>query len=73
MKRMNGSLFFSDYYEESCLISNPYYEVGELECWPCQGVRHVLDLTGFTNFSSAYHDSGVPFVVKVGRVDIRMT
>lgn len=55
----------SDYYEESCLIPNPYYEIAELECWPCESVRHVMDLTGFSNFSSAYHLSGVPFVVKV--------
>jgi len=54
----------TDFYEESCLLSNPFYAMDNLECWPCESARHVIDLTGFSNFSSAYHHSGIPFIVK---------
>lgn len=35
------------------------------DCWPCETARNIVDLTGFSNFSQVYHDSGIPFIVKV--------
>ncbi|XP_054268529.1 uncharacterized protein LOC128990247 [Macrosteles quadrilineatus] len=51
------------WYDETCLIGNPYFQVSDMECWPCEGVRSVLNLTG----SPLNHDSchsGLPFVYK---------
>jgi hypothetical protein len=56
----------TNFYEESCLISNPFFTVDNIDCWPCENVRHIPDLTGFSNFSTFYHHSGIPFVVKDG-------
>lgn len=36
-----------------------------MSCWPCENVRTMLDLTGFSNFTSkGYYQSGVPFIVR---------
>lgn len=35
-----------------------------IDCWPCETARSIIDLTGFSNFSAAYYGSGIPFVVK---------
>ena len=51
------------FYDESCLLENPYFYVAEMECWPCQRVYSVIELTKSSNFS-LYHP-GVPFIIKV--------
>uniref|UniRef100_A0A1B6MGP5 Uncharacterized protein n=1 Tax=Graphocephala atropunctata TaxID=36148 RepID=A0A1B6MGP5_9HEMI len=51
------------WYDETCLVGNPYFQVSDMECWPCEGVRSVLNLTG----SALSHDSchsGLPFVFR---------
>ncbi|XP_046393999.1 uncharacterized protein LOC124161837 [Ischnura elegans] len=53
-----------DWHEEQCLVKNPFYKVQDLDCWPCEQVRSVLDLSGLKNFTEYYHHSGIPFVVK---------
>ncbi|XP_071452650.1 uncharacterized protein [Hetaerina americana] len=53
-----------DWHEEQCLVRNPFYKVQNLDCWPCEQVRSVLDLSGLKNFTEYYHHSGIPFVVK---------
>lgn len=52
-------------YEDACIVNNPFYEMNDVSCWPCESVRHVLDFTGFSNFTSGYYQSGIPFIVKV--------
>ncbi|KAF5282039.1 hypothetical protein FQA39_LY00563 [Lamprigera yunnana] len=49
-------------YDESCLVENPYFFVSDMECWPCQDVHTVIDLTGFKNYS-LYH-TGIPYITK---------
>ncbi|ODN02243.1 hypothetical protein Ocin01_04446 [Orchesella cincta] len=51
-------------YEDACLLTNPFFEMNDVSCWPCENARHVIDLTGFSNFTSGYYHSGIPFVVK---------
>ncbi|KAF5282210.1 hypothetical protein FQR65_LT02907, partial [Abscondita terminalis] len=38
-------------YDESCLVENPYFYVSDMECWPCEDVHSVIDLTGFDNYT----------------------
>ncbi|XP_058054813.1 uncharacterized protein LOC131206315 [Anopheles bellator] len=33
----------SEYYDESCLLTNPYFQVENLNCDPCADVTNVLD------------------------------
>lgn len=54
-----------DLYDESCLLENPFFYVTGMECWPCENVHSVMDLTGFNNHS--LYQSGVPYIVKVIR------
>lgn len=54
---------FVAFYYESCLVENPYFYVSDMECWPCENVHSVVDLTGYNNFS--LYKSGVPYTVKV--------
>ncbi|XP_023312766.1 uncharacterized protein LOC111692869 [Anoplophora glabripennis] len=54
----------TDLYDETCLLENPYFYVADMECWPCEGVHAVLDLSEVdqSSFSSG---SGTPFIVKI--------
>uniref|UniRef100_T1JEX5 Uncharacterized protein n=1 Tax=Strigamia maritima TaxID=126957 RepID=T1JEX5_STRMM len=54
----------SHLYQESCLITNPFYKEPELDCWPCQQINFVMDLSGFQNLTSSYSHSGIPFVLR---------
>lgn len=51
-------------YTTSCLLRNPFYAEPDIECWPCEGIRFVVDLTRTSNFTDAYYQSGTPFVVR---------
>ncbi|KFB43936.1 hypothetical protein ZHAS_00011762 [Anopheles sinensis] len=35
----------TEYYDESCLLTNPYFQVENLNCDPCADVANVLDFT----------------------------
>ncbi|XP_054721812.1 uncharacterized protein LOC129231507 [Uloborus diversus] len=54
----------SDWHEEECLVHNPFYYELPLDCWPCEDVRTLVDLTGFHNYSSDYVYNEQPFVVR---------
>ncbi|XP_034246500.1 uncharacterized protein LOC117648228 [Thrips palmi] len=56
------------FYDESCLVVNPFFRVPDMPC-PCEDVRAVLNLTGENLQQEQYH-SGIPFLVKVDRVDV---
>lgn len=51
-------------YDESCLLSNPYFHVAELDCAPCISVINVVDLSGYLG----HFDSSIPHIVKQVRV-----
>lgn len=61
-------LLFLELYDETCLVENPYFYVSDMECWPCENVNTVIDLTGFDNHS--LYQSGIPYVVQVSNQDI---
>nr|CAI5868193.1 unnamed protein product [Callosobruchus analis] len=52
----------TDLYDESCLIENPYFYVAEMECWPCENVNTVVDIT--ENKDLFKSGAGTPFVAK---------
>uniref|UniRef100_A0A1Y1MH36 Uncharacterized protein n=1 Tax=Photinus pyralis TaxID=7054 RepID=A0A1Y1MH36_PHOPY len=52
-------------YDESCLVENPYFYVSDMECWPCEDVHSVIDLTGFSNYS--LYQSGIPYIVQTNQ------
>ncbi|XP_044729542.1 uncharacterized protein LOC123292893 [Chrysoperla carnea] len=52
----------SELYDESCLVQNPYFIVPDMDCYPCENVYSVIDLTGFTNIS--LYQSGIPYIIK---------
>ncbi|KAI1280883.1 hypothetical protein HDE_13409 [Halotydeus destructor] len=54
----------TEYYEEECLISNPFYQNPELDCWPCTGVKIILELTGSKEISAAFVKREIPFITK---------
>lgn len=56
--------FLSDWHEEECLVKNPFYYELPLDCWPCEDVRTLVDLTGFRNFSDDYVYNEKPFIVR---------
>ncbi|XP_014248830.1 uncharacterized protein LOC106666266 [Cimex lectularius] len=53
----------TEWYDEACLISNPYFRVSDIDCWPCKGVRSVLNLTQSNLMSKEFH-TGIPFIIK---------
>ncbi|CAL1269691.1 unnamed protein product [Larinioides sclopetarius] len=56
--------FLSDWHEEECLLKNPFYYELPLDCWPCEDIRTLVDLTGFPNYSSNYVFNEQPFIVR---------
>ncbi|XP_076298979.1 uncharacterized protein LOC143218008 isoform X1 [Lasioglossum baleicum] len=36
----------SEFYDEWCILENPYFYVNDIDCWPCSVVNFVPDLTG---------------------------
>lgn len=54
----------SHWHVEECLLTNPFYVGSKLDCWPCEDVRTIVDLTGLNNYSKAYCNNEKPFIVK---------
>ncbi|KAK9508695.1 hypothetical protein O3M35_006188 [Rhynocoris fuscipes] len=64
----------TEWYDEACLVSNPYFKVSDIDCWPCENVRSILNLTLSNLDNDAYH-SGIPFIIKdfgIGTVDFKV-
>lgn len=61
-----------DWHEEECLVKNPFYYELPLDCWPCEDIRTLVDLTGFRNFSDDYVYNEKPFIVRVSKVYLYM-
>lgn len=54
----------TEWHEEECLVKNPLYSEPPLDCWPCEDVRTLVDLTGLYNYSKAYCYNERPFLVR---------
>lgn len=59
------SFIFVVWYDEMCLIENPYFRATDLNCWACEGVRSVLDLSEMHNPRDFQPHTGFPYIVKV--------
>lgn len=57
----------TEYYDESCLLTNPYFQVENLNCDPCADVANVLDFTTVEHATVNY-----PYIFKTQKelVDI---
>lgn len=53
----------TEYYDESCLLTNPYFQVENLNCDPCADVANVLDLTSIDHVAVNY-----PYIFKVSLI-----
>ncbi|XP_058810896.1 uncharacterized protein LOC131675776 [Phymastichus coffea] len=58
------------WYDEWCLVENPYFQLNEMDCWPCNSVNSVKDLTGF-NITQSFNN-GIPFIrsEKIKKVNV---
>ncbi|XP_045480567.1 uncharacterized protein LOC123685043 [Harmonia axyridis] len=54
--------FLTGFYDESCLVENPFFYVQEMECWPCLNVYSLIEITGKQNQS--IYMSGIPHITK---------
>lgn len=54
----------TEWHEEECLLKNPFYEEVLLDCWPCEDIRSIVDLTGLVNYTQAYCSNEKPFIVR---------
>lgn len=69
------SLFpsLTDLYDESCLIENPYFYVSDMECWPCENVLSVINLTVIQDQSTFEKiGEGTPFIAKIDRPPVSL-
>lgn len=57
----------TEWYDENCLVRNPYFQVVDMDCWPCSNIRSILNLTGSDLASAEYH-SGIPFIYKEDQI-----
>lgn len=52
------------WYDELCLVQNPYFRPVDVNCWPCEEVRSILDLTDVDNPPSYQPHTAFPYLVK---------
>lgn len=55
------SLFpsLTEFYDETCLIQNPFFTIKDMDCWPCSSVANVMEVT---NPNTAIHLNNAPFI-----------
>lgn len=53
----------SNFYDETCLLENPFFRVANLDCTPCTGISRVIEHSG--PHLSTYLDYSVPHIVQV--------
>ncbi|KAK6630278.1 hypothetical protein RUM44_004945 [Polyplax serrata] len=51
----------SELYDESCLLENPYFQVSNMDCWPCENIKFVLNLTDSKQNTPHV---GLPYIIK---------
>ncbi|CAG9760564.1 unnamed protein product [Ceutorhynchus assimilis] len=53
-------------YDESCLLQNPFFHLADMECWPCENVHSVLDVSGMEKKINIVEkvSEGIPFIIK---------
>ncbi|EEB11032.1 conserved hypothetical protein [Pediculus humanus corporis] len=51
----------SELYDESCLLENPYFQVSNMDCWPCENIKFVLNLTDSKQNNAHV---GLPYIIK---------
>lgn len=49
-------------------MENPYFYVADMECWPCENVHSVIDLTGLNNYS--LQQSGTPYIAQTRQKNV---
>lgn len=49
-------------YDETCLVTNPFFRVSNLDCAPCADVINVVDLSIAPHFG--YLDNTIPHIVE---------
>ncbi|XP_066994534.2 uncharacterized protein [Anabrus simplex] len=52
------------WYDELCLVENPYFRAVDINCWPCEEVRSILDLSETDNPRHYQPHSAFPYIVK---------
>ncbi|XP_076624232.1 uncharacterized protein LOC143343327 isoform X1 [Colletes latitarsis] len=60
----------SEFYDEWCILENPYFYVNDIDCWPCSVVHFVPDLTG--HHISRSFNPGIPYTKTENLSEIRM-
>lgn len=57
----------TDFYEESCLVHNPYFQVGDsMDCSSCRNRLNILDLTDSMENERIFEDAAyMPFFIRV--------
>lgn len=49
-------------YEETCLVSNPYFQTNQIDCSGCQHIN-IMDLSSQSQLISVYNN--FPFLLNV--------
>lgn len=69
-KKLKKGSIFIEFYDEWCLVENPYFQVSEMDCWPCSSVRSIPDLTS-RNISSEFNFA-IPYTREDDQVAVKM-
>lgn len=52
----------TQFYDETCLVSNPFFRVANLDCSPCVDVINVVDLSKVSQFD--YLGCNIPHIIQ---------
>lgn len=60
----------SEFYDEWCLVENPYFYIYDMNCWPCSIIHSIADLTNH-NISKNFN-IGIPYTKTENNITVNM-
>ncbi|XP_044592286.1 uncharacterized protein LOC123270352 [Cotesia glomerata] len=52
----------TEYYDETCLVENPFFQLSSIDCWPCNTIQTIPDMSGLNWSIPRNFNFGFPFI-----------
>ncbi|XP_050300014.1 uncharacterized protein LOC126738633 [Anthonomus grandis grandis] len=64
---------FTSLYDESCLVENPYFYLTDMDCWPCENIHSLLNLTGVDDVNPLEKlREGTPCIIEMNKPTVSL-
>ncbi|XP_057335708.1 uncharacterized protein LOC130674408 isoform X1 [Microplitis mediator] len=52
----------TEYYDETCLVENPFFQLPGIDCWPCNTIQTIPNMSGLNWSIPRNFNFGFPFI-----------